>query len=68
MSKAFDRVLHAGLNYKLKTLGVSGKLLMLLKSFLSNRKQRVIINGQNSDWIDIKTGLILGATYVFSAC
>ena len=48
ISKAFDRVWHEGLIYKLKRCGVSGNLLLLLQSFLSNRKQRTVLNGQAS--------------------
>ena len=61
MSKAFDRVWHEGLIYKLKTLGITGKFLMLLESFLSDRKQRVVINGQNSDWLQINAGVPQGS-------
>ena len=39
-----------GLIHKLKTHGISGDLLQLVKSFSSNRKQRVVLNGQYSDW------------------
>ena len=61
MSKAFDRVWHEGLIYKLRTLGVSGKLLLLFQSFLSDRKQRVVLNGQYSDWLNIKAGVPQGS-------
>ena len=37
ISKAFDRVWHAGLIYKLKCYGISGQLFGLIVSFLSNR-------------------------------
>ena len=37
ISKAFDRVWHAGLLYKLKSYGISGQIFSLLSSFLSNR-------------------------------
>ena len=37
ISKAFDRVWHEGLLYKLKLYGINGPLLNLLKSFLMNR-------------------------------
>ena len=47
MSKAFDRVCYEGLIYKLKTIGVSNSLLTLFQSFLDNRYQRVLLNGQN---------------------
>ena len=36
MSKAFDKVWHKGLLYKLKQNGIDGKLLVLLDSYLSN--------------------------------
>ena len=55
ISKAFDRVWHEGLIYKLVRCGVSGKLL--LKSFLLSRKQRTVLNGQASTWGNISTGV-----------
>ena len=38
ISKAFDRVWHEGLLYKLRRNGISGRLLLLIESFLANRK------------------------------
>ena len=52
MSKAFDKVWHEGLIFKLKQNGVDGNLLNLFKDYLTNRKQRVVLNGQESDWGD----------------
>ena len=46
ISKAFDRVYHNGLLFKLKQNGVSGNLFQLITSFLSGRFQRVLQNGQ----------------------
>ena len=57
ISKAFDKVWHKGLIYKLRQYGVSGNLLALLTDFLSNRKQRVVLNGQHFTWADIKAGV-----------
>ena len=37
VSKAFDRVWHAGLLHKLKSYGISGQIFDLISSFLSNR-------------------------------
>ena len=48
ISKAFDKVWHNGLIYKLKQNGVSGNLLNLIIDFLDVRKQRVVLNGQYS--------------------
>ena len=47
MSKAFDKIWHQGLIFKLKSPGVSDSLLNLIDSFFSNRFQRVLLNGQN---------------------
>ena len=55
ISKAFDRVWHEGLLYKLKSYGISGPLLILIKSFLTNRFQRVVLNGQTSNWKNIES-------------
>ena len=44
-SKAFDSVPHRRLVQKLASYGFRGKLLLWLKSFFSNRYQRVILNG-----------------------
>ena len=38
ISKAFDRVWHAGLLQKLKSYGISGQIFGLISSFLSNRQ------------------------------
>ena len=56
ISKAFDRVWHDGLVYKLKRCGVSGQLLSLIQSFLKDRKQRTVLNGQSSNWGNISAG------------
>ena len=61
MSKAFDKVWHDGLIYKLKTFGITSRLLSLLKDFLSNRSQRVTLNGQYSNWRDVKAGVPQGS-------
>ena len=50
MSKAFDKVWHEGLIHKLKQNGIDGKILALLTNYLSNRRQRVVLNGETSDW------------------
>ena len=51
--KAFDKVWHEGLLFKLECIGISGNLLHLLKSFLNNRFQRVVLNGQCSNWSSV---------------
>ena len=59
--KAFNRVWHEGLIFKLKQNGISGNLLNLLCDFLRNRKQRVLLNGQFSDLPDVRVGVPQGS-------
>ena len=61
ISKAFDRVWHDGLLYKLERCGVSGQLLSLIRSFLKDRKQRTVLNGKSSVWGDISAGVPQGS-------
>ena len=61
ISKAFDRVWHDGLIYKLKRCGVSGQLLTLIKSFLKDRKQRTVLNGQCCNWGNTLAGVSQGS-------
>ena len=61
ISKAFDRVWHRGIIYKLKHLGCSERLLKWFSSYLSDRCQRVVINGQASGWTYIKAGVPQGS-------
>ena len=62
ISKAFDRVWHAGLLLKLNQLGFEDPVLrFILESYLSNRLQRVTIGGQTSSWLPIKAGVPQGS-------
>ena len=61
ISKAFGKVWHEGLLFKLEHIGISGNLLSLLKSFLSNRFQRVVLNGQCSSWSSVLAGVPQGS-------
>jgi hypothetical protein len=61
ISKAFDKVWPRGLLHKLEQLGVRDPLLKWLKSYLTGRKQRVIIEGQASDWREVNAGVPQGS-------
>ena len=61
ISKAFDKVLHEGLIFKLRQVGVSGNMLEILTDFLSNRFQRTTINGKSSEWSQIQAGVPQGS-------
>ena len=61
ISKAFDKVWHKGLIFKLKSYGVDGSLLKLMENYLTGRQQRVALNGQNSSWKNILAGVPKGS-------
>ena len=41
--------------------GISGNLLETLIDFLKDRKQRVVLNGKNSSWANVKAGVSQGS-------
>ena len=53
ISKAFDRVWHAGLLHKLRSYGISGQIFGLISSFLSNRRLRAVLDGKSSQEIQL---------------
>ena len=57
ISKAFDKVWYDELIYKLKSYGVENKLLNLIQNYLTNRQQRVLLNGQTSKWTNVLAGV-----------
>ena len=61
MPKAFDKVWHEGILLKLKNYGVKGRLLNILNNYLHNRKQRVVINGIESNWKEITADVSQGS-------
>lgn len=60
-SKAFDRVNHKCLIHKMRVLGVHGKLLMWLESYLSGRMQIVRVHNFKSFEIQIPSGVPQGS-------
>ena len=50
ISTAFDNVWHKGCIYKLKSYGISGNLLKLIENYLTDRNEKVVLNGQDSSW------------------
>ena len=60
ISKAFDRVWHAGLLHKLKLYGISDQLFDLISSFFSNRWFRVTLDGKSSQDYPVNAGVPQG--------
>ena len=61
ISKAFDKVWHAGLLLKLARWGISGTLLAWFTSYLSDRRQRVCLNGSSSPFLSTNAGVPQGS-------
>ena len=59
--KAFDAVPHQRLLHKLRRYGVPGKLLSWIQSFLTDRKQHVVLQGCSSDWSNVASGVPQGS-------
>ena len=64
-TRAFYKVWHDGLLHRLECNGISGPLLNLIRDLLSERQQRVVLNGKNSDWRHISIGVPLGGPLFF---
>ena len=47
--------------YKIKSFGISDTPLKLTENFLSNRYQRVVLNGQSSSWAEVSAGVPQGS-------
>ena len=60
-SKAFDKVPHQRLLYKLQHYGVSGKNLDWIRGFLSNRHQSVVVDGAMSSLSEVSSGVPQGS-------
>ena len=59
--KAFDCVPHKRLLMKIEKLGITGNLLKWITDFLTNRQQRVLINGISSEWTEVSSGVPQGS-------
>ena len=61
ISKTLDRMWHCGLLYKVKCMGIDRIFQKLVKSFLSNRFQHVVLNSEAASWADGKSGVPQGS-------
>ena len=61
ISKGFDRVWHNGLLFKLKHYGVA--VLSWIEHYLTDRKQKVIVEGFSSSFKSINEGVPRGSVF-----
>ena len=60
-SKAFDKVNHSKLILKLHSYGIRDSTLHWIQAFLSNRQQRVVVEGEESDSVPLTSGVPQGS-------
>ena len=60
-SKAFDKVGHQRLLLKLDHSDIRGKTNKWIQAFFANRTQRVVLNGEHSCKINVKSGVPKGS-------
>ena len=61
--KAFDSVPHNRLTCKLHNYGISDNLLLLIRNFLSHRRQQVRVNSTLSNWENVTSGVPKGSVF-----
>ena len=60
-TKAFDKVPHRRLLYKLDYYGIRGSTHRWISSWLSSRSQQVVLDGQASDPVPVSSGVPQGS-------
>ena len=59
--KAFDKVPHQRLIYKIRALGINEEITLWIKDYLTDRAQKVIINSKSSEWKPVTSGIPQGS-------
>lgn len=59
--KAFDKVPHNRLLHKIRMYGIGESIVNWFEAFLKKRKQRVIVEGEESGWYDVISGIPQGS-------
>ena len=57
-AKAFDKVCHIRLIHKLKAYGIRGMVVYWIGAWFRDGKQRLVIGGKESDWLEVLSSLV----------
>ena len=60
-AKAFDKVEHRRLVAKVRAKGIKGRLLAWIAEWLRGRRQRVVVEGEKSEWKPVDSSVIQGS-------
>ena len=59
--KAFDKVPHQRLLLKLKVHGIGNDVINWIKEWITHRRQKVIVDGEISNWKSVLSGVPQGS-------
>ena len=59
--KAFHTVPHMRLISKLKSFNIRNDLINWIEAFITNRRQKVAVNGKESNWHKVTSGIPQGS-------
>ena len=59
--KAFDKVPHQRLLFKLKVHGIGNGMINWIEKWLIDRRQRVVVGGEVSNWKSVFSGVPQGS-------
>ena len=60
-AKAFDKVPHKKLICKRREYGINSSIKQWIESFLHQRQQRVVCDGEVSSWVPVTSGVLQGS-------